>query len=155
MMGSGAGASGEVQASASRLKRSRGSRRGFAGTEEDFMKITKVSGVLALLLIAAAAACGKGEQPAEANATVEVTATAESAMGEGAYVEEHESGKAAFNVAADGNVKAAVTGPDGKPIRENVSGTLLWKGPSGEEKTVRSEERRVGKECRSRWSQYH
>ncbi|WP_437968381.1 hypothetical protein WMF04_03400 [Sorangium sp. So ce260] len=94
------------------------------------MKITKLSGVFALLLIAAA--CGKDEQPAEANATVEVTATAESAIGEGAYVEEHESGKAAFNVAADGNVKAAVTGPDGKPIREDVSGTLLWKDASGE-----------------------
>ncbi|WP_437508686.1 hypothetical protein [Sorangium sp. So ce1099] len=101
------------------------------------MKITKLSGVFALLLIAAAAACGKGEEPqTEANATAEVTATAESAIGEDAYVEDHESGKAAFNVAADGNVKAAVTGPDGKPIRENVSGTLLWKGPSGEEKTV-------------------
>ncbi|XYH98979.1 hypothetical protein ACMHYB_04235 [Sorangium sp. So ce1128] len=101
------------------------------------MKITKLSGVFALLLIAAAAACGKGDEPqAEANATAEVTATAESAIGEDAYVEEHESGKAAFNVAADGSVKAAVTGPDGKPIRENVSGTLLWKDASGEEKTV-------------------
>ncbi|WP_437725218.1 hypothetical protein [Sorangium sp. So ce861] len=97
------------------------------------MKITKLSGVSALLLIALAApGCGKEEQPAEANATVEVTATAESAIGEGAYVEEHESGKAAFNVAADGNVKAAVSGPDGKPIREDVSGTLLWKDASGE-----------------------
>ncbi|WP_438026922.1 hypothetical protein [Sorangium sp. So ce233] len=100
------------------------------------MKITKLSGVFAMLLIAAAAGCGKGEQQVEANATAEVTATAESAIGEGAYVEEHESGKAAFNVAADGNVKAAVTGPDGKPIREDVGGTLLWKDASGEEKTV-------------------
>lgn len=101
------------------------------------MKITKLSGAFALLLIAAAAACGKGEeQQVEANATAEVTATAESAIGEGAYVEEHESGKAAFNVAADGSVKAAVTGPDGKPIREDVGGTLLWKDASGEEKSV-------------------
>ncbi|WP_433933061.1 hypothetical protein AB3662_02655 [Sorangium cellulosum] len=100
------------------------------------MKITKLSGVFAMLLIAAATGCGKGEQQVEANATAEVTATAESAIGEGAYVEEHESGKAAFNVAADGNVKAAVTGPDGKPIREDVGGTLLWKDASGEEKTV-------------------
>ncbi|WP_437734756.1 hypothetical protein [Sorangium sp. So ce1335] len=100
------------------------------------MKITKLSGVFAVLLIAAAA-CGKGEeQQVEANATAEVTATAESAIGEGAYVEEHESGKAAFNVAADGSVKAAVTGPDGKPIREDVGGTLLWKDAAGEEKTV-------------------
>ncbi|WP_437677483.1 hypothetical protein [Sorangium sp. So ce131] len=101
------------------------------------MKITNVSGVFALLLIAAAAtACGKDEQPqAEANATAEVTATAESAIGEGAYVEEHEAGKVAFNIAADGNVKAEVRGPDGKPIRENVEGTLLWKDASGD-KTI-------------------
>ncbi|MGK3997299.1 hypothetical protein [Sorangium sp. So ce1024] len=101
------------------------------------MKITKLSGAFALLLIAAAAACGKGEeQQVEADVTAEVTATAESAIGEGAYVEEHESGKAAFNVAADGSVKAAVTGPDGQPIREDIGGTLLWKDASGEEKTV-------------------
>ncbi|WP_438017999.1 hypothetical protein WMF18_02485 [Sorangium sp. So ce315] len=101
------------------------------------MKITKLSGAFALLLIAAAAACGKGEeQQVEANATAEVTATAESAIGEGAYIEEHESGKAAFNVAADGSVKAAVTGPDGELIREDIGGTLLWKDASGEEKTA-------------------
>ena len=28
-------------------------------------------------------------------------------------------------------------------------------GPSGAGKSTRSEERRVGKECRSRWSPYH
>ena len=27
--------------------------------------------------------------------------------------------------------------------------------PAGDESSVRSEERRVGKECRSRWSPYH
>ncbi|MGK4007649.1 hypothetical protein WMF31_33820 [Sorangium sp. So ce1036] len=100
------------------------------------MKITNVSGAFALLLlIAATGACGKGEEAAPANATAEVTASAEAAIGEGAYVEEHESGKAAFHVAADGSVKAAVLGPDGEPIREDVTGTLLWKDASGE-KTV-------------------
>src|SRR2546426_6689260 len=36
---------------------------------------------------------------------------------------------------------------------ETVEVTVLRQG--GEKKTVRSEERRVGKECRSRWSPYH
>src|SRR2546428_1112727 len=32
---------------------------------------------------------------------------------------------------------------------------LVLLGPSGSGKTTRSEERRVGEECRSRWSPYH
>ena len=37
------------------------------------------------------------------------------------------------------------------------NGELLWKDPEDENVhvEVRSEERRVGKECRSRWSPYH
>src|SRR2546430_16843396 len=31
----------------------------------------------------------------------------------------------------------------------------VWSGPSAPAKAWRSEERRVGKECRSRWSPYH
>ena len=34
-----------------------------------------------------------------------------------------------------------------------LTGTLVF--PAGRAKPVRSEERRVGKECRSRWSPYH
>ena len=30
-----------------------------------------------------------------------------------------------------------------------------WDDPAAKEELVRSEERRVGKECRSRWSPYH
>ena len=33
--------------------------------------------------------------------------------------------------------------------------SLEWKSEPGENNTTRSEERRVGKECRSRWSPYH
>ena len=32
---------------------------------------------------------------------------------------------------------------------------LLLKSPEGQTLEIRSEERRVGKECRSRWSPYH
>ena len=37
---------------------------------------------------------------------------------------------------------------------EPLDHVLLY-GPPGLGKTTRSEERRVGKECRSRWSPYH
>ena len=38
-----------------------------------------------------------------------------------------------------------------------VGGGNFWRGRSSGkmERTLRSEERRVGKECRSRWSPYH
>ena len=41
-------------------------------------------------------------------------------------------------------------------LRENTELTRLMNHPKIEkEEKVRSEERRVGKECRSRWSPYH
>lgn len=93
------------------------------------MTMIRVSGALSAVLFIAAAACSKDEQAApapEASVQAEATATVESAIGEGAYVEEHDSGKVAFHVAADGNVKAEVVGPDGVPIRKDIGGTLLW-----------------------------
>src|SRR2546427_384937 len=39
-------------------------------------------------------------------------------------------------------------------IEEGATGTLLSMEPSASP-SLRSEERRVGKECRSRWSPYH
>ena len=38
---------------------------------------------------------------------------------------------------------------------EDASGNLVQKEYAGTESKSRSEERRVGKECRSRWSPYH
>lgn len=93
------------------------------------MAMIRVSGALSAVLLIAAAACSKEEQAApapEASVQAEATATVESAIGEGAYVEEHDSGKVAFQIAADGNVKAEVVGPDGAPIRKDIGGTLLW-----------------------------
>ena len=42
-------------------------------------------------------------------------------------------------------------------IKLNEIGAFLWEKLSEEieEEKLRSEERRVGKECRSRWSPYH
>lgn len=95
---------------------------------------------LALVLAAAligGAGCSKGEAEAsgEATAKAEVSAEAEAAVGAEAVIEEHDGGSVAWNIAPDGNVKAAVSGPDGKLIRENVNGTLEWKA-GGEVKTV-------------------
>ena len=49
-----------------------------------------------------------------------------------------------------GDVRLAYALRDGVPIRLAVVG---YQGAAG--LTARSEERRVGKECRSRWSPYH
>ena len=39
--------------------------------------------------------------------------------------------------------------------RDPLTTNLVVADKSRTEKTIRSEERRVGKECRSRWSPYH
>ena len=72
------------------------------------------------------------------------------------------------------NMNKAILGLDGQEIAESNLGKLIaqvlvqnskgdalkfwhWaqKLYAGEELELRSEERRVGKECRSRWSPYH
>ena len=47
---------------------------------------------------------------------------------------------------------AAVSDCSIKVKKGTITGII---GPNGSGKTTRSEERRVGKECRSRWSPYH
>src|SRR2546429_9986226 len=60
-----------------------------------------------------------------------------------------------------GDRKTARTGTEHRMSAEtgNVPLVLIVSGPSGSGKSTlvqkRSEERRVGKECRSRWSPYH
>src|SRR2546430_4319799 len=51
----------------------------------------------------------------------------------------------------------SVEGSQGEITAETVQGTIKVSGGAGNVslKSVRSEERRVGKECRSRWSPYH
>ena len=65
---------------------------------------------------------------------------------------------------ADGYDGASPSWPlhNDPPTSEEALWMDLWRTPqaamwaeSGFERVVRSEERRVGKECRSRWSPYH
>ena len=49
-------------------------------------------------------------------------------------------------------IKAVLIGPDHAPI---ASGDHGWENRYENGVWTRSEERRVGKECRSRWSPYH
>ena len=61
---------------------------------------------------------------------------------------------AARNAAADGGMASVQIAP--VAIRANVAaGTVYRYFPSKADLISRSEERRVGKECRSRWSPYH
>ena len=45
--------------------------------------------------------------------------------------------------------------PDGQALYAGANNTELCPTSTFAEKPIRSEERRVGKECRSRWSPYH
>src|SRR3712207_9582811 len=62
------------------------------------------------------------------------------------FISNHSSGRMGFAVA-----EAALKRGADVTI---VAGATTAKPPAGA-RTVRSEERRVGKECRSRWSPYH
>ncbi len=53
------------------------------------------------------------------------------------------------------NFQVSKKGQNGEPLA-GVEFALYDQNPeSGEAEPIRSEERRVGKECRSRWSPYH
>jgi hypothetical protein len=102
------------------------------------MKITHRSlALLALVLAAAAPGCkSDAEVSSNVTANAEMAVGAEAALGADAIVEEHEGGTVAWDVAPDGNVRAAVV-VEGKPVQKDVSATLVWKaGAEAEAKTV-------------------
>jgi hypothetical protein len=116
--------------------------------EVRFMKLTHQSLASLSLLLVALAACGEKKTDAEGTAKGEVSANTESKTGAEAtanaeatlaeaetVVEEHDGGSVAWNVGADGQVKALVRGPESKPVRDNVSASLVWKA-GGETKDV-------------------
>jgi hypothetical protein len=67
------------------------------------------------------------------DASTDASVTAESASD--ALVEDHEGGSVAWTVDASGRVSAVATGADGKPVTENLSGSLAWKD-GDETKTI-------------------
>src|SRR5256885_4836934 len=62
------------------------------------------------------------------------------------------NGDAHIDVAMIADVVAVDVGVDDGPLLKSNDGGAHEKGHEGQ---ARSEERRVGKECRSRWSPYH
>ncbi|WP_433926521.1 hypothetical protein AB3662_26750 [Sorangium cellulosum] len=90
-----------------------------------FARITLVSLTLALV-----PACG------EATATAGAEMALGEELGAAALVEEHDEGNVAWRIDGDGQVKAAITASSGARIKEDVSGTLVWKLPSGEARTI-------------------
>jgi hypothetical protein len=58
--------------------------------------------------------------------------TAESMPEQGVITEQHDSASVTWSVARDGQVKALVKTPDGKPIQTGVTGTIIVKGEGPE-----------------------
>ena len=57
---------------------------------------------------------------------------------------------------ADGPTSIFIAGHSKKqPLKIRIKNSIYRYKRKKVEKTIRSEERRVGKECRSRWSPYH
>jgi len=79
---------------------------------------------------------GDAEVSSDVTANAEMAVGAEAALGADAIIEEHEGGSVAWDVAPDGNVRAAVV-VDGKPVQKDVNATLVFKaGADAEARTV-------------------
>lgn len=75
----------------------------------------------ALVVLAAAAVL-----PACSNKTDSITA--ETIQEEGSLTEQHDAATVVWNIDGDGNVRALVKTPEGKPIEKNVYGTITVSG---------------------------
>ncbi|XXY51391.1 hypothetical protein WME91_09635 [Sorangium sp. So ce269] len=93
--------------------------------------MTRLAGItLVSLALALLPACG------EATATAETEMALGEELGAAALVEEHDDGSVAWRIDGDGQVKAAITASSGVRVKEDVGGTLVWKLPSGEARTI-------------------
>ena len=64
--------------------------------------------------------------------------------------------KKAATAKFDETIEAHIrTGCDGRHADQQIRGAVVLPHGTGKKVRIRSEERRVGKECRSRWSPYH
>jgi hypothetical protein len=89
-----------------------------------------------LLALALVPACSKSEEPTTAVVGAEAAMVVDADLGADAVVEEHDEGAVAMQIAPDGQVRAVVTASAGTRIKENVSGSLVYKLEGGEPKTV-------------------
>ncbi|MDI1447267.1 hypothetical protein [Polyangium sp. 6x1] len=78
---------------------------------------------LSLAAVAALPACSKKDDKVEAEAEV----TAENIAAEDAITEQHEAATVTWAVAPEGKVKARFKSPDGAPLDDGVTGTVIVK----------------------------
>jgi hypothetical protein len=95
-------------------------------------RLTRIA--LVSIVFALAPACSKTQEAASAGIEAEAAVNAD--LGAEALIEEHDEGNVAWRIDSDGQVKAAVTASAGARVKQDIGGTLVYKLPSGEPKTV-------------------
>ncbi|UQA55677.1 hypothetical protein [Polyangium aurulentum] len=95
-------------------------------------RLTRIA--LVSIVFALAPACSKTQETVTAGVEAEAAVNAD--LGAEALVEEHDEGNVAWRIDSDGQVKAAVTATAGGRVNKDIGGTLVYKVPSGEPKTV-------------------
>jgi hypothetical protein len=84
------------------------------------MRVVTILGTVTLASSVALFGCRKqADQPPP---------TADTATPESTITEEGESGAVSWDVGTDGQVRASLKTPDGKPITKNIRGTVTWPG---------------------------
>jgi hypothetical protein len=87
--------------------------------------------VVSAWILGAATICGCGKSTAVLDEST-------------ALIEASNAGSIAWSVDPDGRVRAAVRAPDGKPVTENVGGTMEWKAGPSRTTVVLSQDKQSG-----------
>ena len=96
------------------------------------MRTNLLSATLVAILACTSAVslgCSKSSDTSGAEVTAENIEANGDVLPEG-----HDNGSVVWRITPEGQVRALVKSPDGKPIEGDLSGTLVWPGPSGEQK---------------------
>lgn len=99
-------------------------------------RFAHVSLVSLVLVFASACSSSSSEAPAPAAVNVEAEAAVNADLGAEALIEEHDEGTVAWRIDPDGQVKAAVTATATGRVKEDVSGSVIYKIEGSEPKTV-------------------
>lgn len=99
------------------------------------MRTTRLNNLLTATLLAMVMASGSVTLAGCSKSSDGSDITAENIEGnEDVVAEANDTGSMVWRVTPEGQVQVLVKSPDGKPIEQDVSGTLTWQGPSGETK---------------------